>query len=108
MLLVRTVKNLPTLGLPVKSPIVCCRVVCSNQRGKVRQGSSFSGTTSICKIGVLAAIVPDFDSGIGLKSLLSHYNRNVQFYVCTGIASVFALAKQYQTSSAEIINLTSK
>ncbi|KAF8799750.1 MFS general substrate transporter [Phlegmacium glaucopus] len=39
-------------------------------------------------IMVLAAIVPDFNSGIG-------------------IACVFALATQYHTSSAEIINLTS-
>lgn len=37
----------------------------------------------------LAAVVPDFDSGIG-------------------IASIFALAKQYDTTTGVINNLTSK
>jgi hypothetical protein len=54
----------------------------------------------------LAAIVPDFDSGIGKfndQALWS--NRSLSQ---TGIASIFALAAQYDTTPGVINNLTSK
>lgn len=60
----------------------------------------------------LAAIVPDFDSGIGASHL--RWDRGplaclLTPYLCdAGIAAVFALAKEYDTNPGVINNLTSK
>jgi hypothetical protein len=58
----------------------------------------------------LAAVVPDFDSGIGWcenKTRTIPYVTEPHRYG-TGIASIFALAKQYDTTTGKINNLTSK
>jgi hypothetical protein len=54
----------------------------------------------------LAAIVPDFDSGIGL--LFSVFSSSACQSLHPGIASIFALAKQYHTTPGVINDSTSK
>ncbi|KAF7794090.1 hypothetical protein EIP86_005220 [Pleurotus ostreatoroseus] len=55
----------------------------------------------------LAAIVPDFDSGIGKCLCFDDAGRNADRLVQLGIASIFALAKQFDTTTGVINNLTS-
>lgn len=54
----------------------------------------------------LAAFVPDFDSGIGMSNVKG-------FNMCSdaldaGVASIYGLARQYNSTTGQINDLTSK
>lgn len=55
----------------------------------------------------MAAIVPDFDSGIGALWLVLAM-RGIDDLRILGIAAIFALAREYHTTPGVINNLTSK
>jgi hypothetical protein len=57
---------------------------------------------------ILASIVGDFDSGIGWLSEEKKRPYTGIDAFAVGIAALFPLAKQYNTTPGEIINLTSK
>jgi hypothetical protein len=55
----------------------------------------------------MSAVVPDFDSGIGVHFALAQYHSCV-IVKYLGIASIFGLAQTYDTTSGVINDLTSK
>ena len=71
------------------------------------QWSSRRKTVQLIVI-TLATAVPDFDSGIGQKSSPALCEHPFYLFCRSGIAGIFALAKQYDTTTGVINNLTSK
>lgn len=58
----------------------------------------------------LAAIVPDFDSGIGAMNGSGAFTSTNRMWwnFLIGITTIFALAEQFNTTTGVINNLTSK